>query len=160
MGTEIERKFLVAHDEWQAHVMRKQHIRDGLIAFSPARKVRVRTCDDRATLTIKAKTAGIADAEYEYDIPLHDAEELLRTQCDDNVLSKTRHYVPSDGLMWEIDVYEGTLQGVVLAEVELPKEDTPIALPPWVGPEVTGLPQYKKINMLRARKAHASEPPL
>jgi CYTH domain-containing protein len=149
MATEIERKFLIANDGWRSQCAHQGHIRDGLIATVAGRKVRVRAYADRATLTIKAKTSGPGDAEYEYEIPLTDAEELLAAHCDGNILSKTRYYVPYEGFLWEIDEYDGLLSGVVLAEVELPRNDVEVPLPPWVGAEVTGKSEYKKINMHR-----------
>ena len=156
MATEIERKFLLADDGWRMQYVRQQRIRDGLIATAAARKVRVRVYDDRATLTVKAKISGSGDAEYEYEIPLGDAEELLATHCDGRVLSKTRYYVPYKGFTWEIDEYDGVLSGVVLAEVELPRDNVEVPLPPWVGAEITGRPEYKKSNMRAARlAAHA-----
>jgi adenylate cyclase len=153
MAIEIERKFLVANDGWRMQYTRQKRIRDGLIATAAGRKVRVRIYDDRATLTVKAKTSGPGDAEYEYEIPLSDAEELLATHCDGRVLSKTRYYVPYKGFTWEIDEYDGVLNGVVLAEVELSREDIDVPLPSWVGAEVTGRPEYKKSNMHAARLA-------
>src|SRR6185369_6815646 len=153
MATEIERKFLLAGDGWRMRYTHQERIRDGLIATAGGRKVRVRAYDDRATLTVKARTAGLGNAEYEYEIPLADAEELLATQCDGRVLSKTRYYVPCKGFVWEIDEYDGVLGGVVLAEVELPREDVEVPLPSWVGEEITGRPEYKKSNMHSARLA-------
>jgi CYTH domain-containing protein len=153
MATEIERKFLLADDGWRMMYTGRKRIRDGLIATAPGCKVRVRAYADRATLTVEAKTSGLSDAEYEYEIPLADAEELLATRCDGKVLSKTRYYVPYKGFMWEIDEYDGLLAGVVLAEVELCREDIKVPLPPWVSVEVTGRPEYKKSIMHAARRA-------
>ncbi|WP_020695770.1 CYTH domain-containing protein [Reyranella massiliensis] len=153
MATEIERKFLLAGDGWRTQFTHRKRIRDGLVATAGRRKVRVRAYDDRATLTIKAKTASLGDAEYEYEIPLTDAEELLATHCDGRVLSKTRYYVPYKGFVWEIDEYDGILSGVVLAEVELSREDVEVPLPSWVGEEITGRPEYRKSNMHVARLA-------
>jgi CYTH domain-containing protein len=153
MRFEIERKFLVAGDGWRSQAIRTRDIRDGIIARTERRKVRVRVSDDTATLAIKAKARGMVDAEYEYPIPLDDAEDLLRTQCDGAVLHKKRHEVPHAGRLWQIDVYEGVLAGIVLAEVELPDERAVLTLPSWVGAEVTGDPRYKKVNLLAARLA-------
>lgn len=150
---EIERKFLVADGRWRAHAVRHEHLSDGLICHSAERKVRVRIRDDSATLTIKAKREGIRDVEFEYAIPLSDAREMLASHCGDLVLDKTRYYVPHAGLVWHVDVYEGSLDGVVLAEVELPDENADLPLPEWVGAEVTGRPEYKKINLQRMRQA-------
>ena len=156
MAVEIERKFLLRDESWRRLYTRKQEITDGLIAFAPERKVRVRICDQRATLAIKSKMTGLADAEFEYEIPLADAEELLAYHCIRPGLAKTRYWVPHGPFTWQIDVYKGILEGVVLAEVELPSETAPLALPAWVGREVTGNPDYKKINMVDARMAAAS----
>jgi len=159
MAVEIERKFLVSDDTWRKHVTHQHEIQDGLIAVANGRKVRVRICDQRATLTVKSKTAGLANAEFEYEIPLADAEEIMAHHCLQANLTKTRYYVPHAGHTWEIDVYKGMLAGIVLAEVELQSETTEFALPPWVGPEVTGDPDYKKINMVNARLRSAPTRP-
>lgn len=153
MFVEIERKFLVADGRWRAHAVRHEHLRDGLICHSAGRKVRVRIQDGSASLTIKAKREGIRDVEFEYAIPVSDAQEMLASHCGDLVLEKTRYYVPHAGLVWHVDVYEGSLDGVVLAEVELPDENTDLPLPEWIGAEVTGRPEYKKINLQRMRQA-------
>ena len=153
MATEIERKFLLADGSWRSQCVRQERLRDGLIAIAGDRKVRVRIYADRATLTVKAKTGRAHNAEYEYEIPLADAEEMLASHCDGNLVSKIRHYVPYRGFMWEVDVYEGLLSGIILAEVELAGDDVDVPLPPWIGAEVTGKPEYKKINMFNARLA-------
>jgi len=151
MGIEIERKFLVASGDWRGNVVREQHLVDGLVAMTGGRKVRVRVCDGQATLTIKAREAPGVNAEFEYPIPLADAEELLAKHCEDNVIAKTRFFVPYRGFLWQVDAYEGVMADVVLAEVELARLDCVVPLPPWVGPEVTGDPAYRKINLFRAR---------
>lgn len=157
MALEIERKFLVRDDSWRRLFTRQQEIRDGLIAVAPGRKVRVRICDQRATLTVKSKTEGLANAEFEYEIPVADAEELLAHHCLRSELAKTRYFVPHGQQTWQVDVYKGILEGMVLAEVELPSETAELVLPPWVGREVTGNPEYKKINMVNARTAAVSK---
>ncbi|GEP57103.1 adenylate cyclase [Reyranella soli] len=151
MALEIERKFLVRDESWRAHCAHQQEIRDGLIAIADGRKVRVRICDQRATLTVKAKTERLANHEFEYEIPLSDAEELLARHCLRAALAKTRYVVPHGQHVWHVDVYKGILKGVVLAEVELPSETADVALPPWIGREVTGNPDYKKTNMVDKR---------
>jgi CYTH domain-containing protein len=107
-------------------------------------------------LAVKARTAGLANAEFEYEIPLADAEELMAHHCLRANLTKTRYFVPHGGHIWEIDVYEGMLAGVTLAEIELPSETTEFTLPPWVRQEVTGDPAHKKMNMVNARLGSAS----
>ena len=151
MGIEVERKFLVANDGWRSAVVREEYLTDGLIASTDDRKVRVRTCGGRATLTVKAKQAFATNAEYEYEIPLLDAEELLARHCGGNILSKTRSFAPHEGFTWQIDVYDGLLAGVILAEIELPRIDCPFPLPPWIGREVTGDPAFRKASLQQAR---------
>lgn len=159
MSLEIERKFLVAHDGWKASVTRSAGITDGLISMSNGRKTRVRIADGRATLTVKGQYSGSTRSEFEYPIPVFDAEEILRTMCDDRVLKKTRHYAPHRGLTWEIDVYEGLLEGVVIAEVELDRAERVLELPDWIGREVTGDASYRKIKMLEHKTAERRAKP-
>jgi adenylate cyclase len=154
MAVEIERKFLVRDDSWRGLFTHQQEIRDGLIAVANGRKVRVRICDQRATLAVKSKTESLANAEFEYEIP--DAEELIAHHCLRAELAKTRYFVPHGQLTWQVDIYKGILAGVIPAEVELPSEVAELALPVWVGREVTGNPDYKKINMANARVGTAS----
>ncbi|MCA0997073.1 CYTH domain-containing protein [Alloyangia pacifica] len=152
MAKEIERKFLVTHEGWKASVTKSERLRDGLIAAAGGRKARVRFYDDRATLCIKGARVGLTRDEFEYPIPAQDAEEMLASHCDGEVVEKTRHYVPHGDIVWMVDVYSGLLAGIIVAEVELPQVDTPLTLPTWVGREVTGLQEYRKINMVRARR--------
>jgi adenylate cyclase len=151
MAVEIERKFLVASDDWQDDVVWSVRLRDGLIASSERGKVRVRITDDKATLAVKGARTGLSREEYEYEIPVEDASALLERHCAGAILEKTRFFVPSGGFVWEVDVYSGILSGVVIAEIELPAEDTEFDRPSWVGIEVTGQGEYRKINMLNAR---------
>jgi CYTH domain-containing protein len=152
MPTEIERKFLVASDDWKKLVTHSVRIRDGLVAASYGHKVRVRIAGHKATITVKGNRTGLVRPEIEYEIPISDAEEMMRTVCDDRHLEKDRHYVPYAGFVWEIDVYDGLLRGVVIAEIELDKEDRKLELPDWVGKEVTNDPRYRKINMEMDRR--------
>ena len=151
MPIEIERKFLLANDGWKSQVIRRIHIRDGLIANNNGNKARVRIADANATITLKSSRRGPTRTEFEYAIPYSDALEILRTMCDGRVLDKVRYFIPCVGLLWHVDVYEGILSGVVLAEVELQHADQKIDLPPWIGEEVTNDPRYRKLNMERQR---------
>jgi CYTH domain-containing protein len=152
---EIERKFLVSNDDWRRLAVRSVRLRDGLIAVYKDRKVRVRIAgDDIATVAIKGPRIGIAQAEFEYEIPIADAERMLSTMCHDDTLEKERFFVEDAGGTWHVDVYSGILQGVVIAEIELKHESQDLILPPWIGKEVTGDPFFKKINM-RARALNA-----
>ncbi len=158
MKVEIERKFLLASEAWRHEVQRSDYIRDGLIAINDDRKIRVRIIGERATLTVKTKRVAGGRCEFEYDIPLADAE-LMLASCGSNATAKRRHYVVHGGLTWEIDEYDGILKGVVLAEVELNAIDQMIDMPHWIGLEVTTQAPYRKINMLQARQKGLSNPP-
>jgi len=150
MALEIERKFLLANDDWKREVIKSEHLRDGLIGRFGLGKVRVRLSERTAWLTIKGPSDGITRPEFEYEIPCADAELMLQTLCHgDPVLEKLRHTVPFGGLDWVIDVYMGPLSGVVLAEVELERPDQQPQLPPWVGEEVTNDPRFEKGNLTR-----------
>jgi CYTH domain-containing protein len=153
---EIERKFLVSNDDWRRLAVRSVRLRDGLIAAYKDRKVRVRIAGDAiATVAIKGPRIGIAQAEFEYEIPIADAERMLMTMCQDDTLEKERFFVEDAVEAWHVDVYSGILQGVVIAEIELKHESQELILPRWIGKEVTGDPFFKKINMrARALNAH------
>ena len=154
MKIEIERKFLLASERWRSLVERSDVIQDGLLSADEALKVRVRLIGERSTLTVKTRRIGPQRHEFEYDIPREDAERLL-SLCGGDVIRKVRHYVGQDDLVWEIDEYQGLLEGVILAEVELTAFDQPFDLPDWIGAEVTAEPPYSKINMLRERQENA-----
>lgn len=156
MLIEIERKFLVADDSWRKLYTRCERLRDGLIAATDGLKVRVRLYENHATLAVKTKQVGFTRAEYEYEIPMDEAEQLLALHCGITKLVKMRYYIPYRGFTWEVDVYEEILSGVILAEVELSRADIDVPLPTWIGREVTGELEYKKINMLKARLAQSA----
>ena len=155
MGTEIERKFLVIGDAWRAHSHTPQHLRQGYIGRGPDSIVRVRTMGARAFLTIKSAGAALVRAEYEYEIPAKDAEELLANACAGQWIEKTRHRIECDGLDWVIDEFEGPLKGLLLAEIELYYADQDIDLPVWVGREVTGVPGYSNEQLSLAERPPA-----
>ncbi|RVU20770.1 CYTH domain-containing protein [Methylobacterium oryzihabitans] len=149
MRFEVERKFLVSHDGWRPRAVRRRRLRDGLIGQFPAGKVRVRLDDDGAWLTVKGPRVGIGRPEFEYAIPREDAEAMMRGLCAGDLIEKTRYEVPHAGLTWEVDVYEGSLAGIVLAEVELDHDDQPFEAPDWTGREVTGDPRFRQATLLR-----------
>ena len=153
----IERKFLVANDEWRQFTVGSVKLRDGLIAVYKDRKVRVRIAGNEvATVAIKGERIGIAQSEFEYEIPIADAETMLTTICRADTLEKERFFVENASGTWHVDVYSGILQGVVIAEIELKDESQELILPPWIGKEVTGDPSFKKITM-RAHALNARE---
>jgi len=141
---EIERKFLVNGNSWR----NGQGIRicQGYLNRDKKRTVRVRLSGQKAFLTIKGMNIGATRAEYEYEIPVSHAEELLKI-CDGPVLEKNRYPVVCDGLKWEVDEFLGDNEGLVVAEVELKSEDQPLTFPEWIGQEVTTDPRYFNSNL-------------
>jgi len=147
MGIEIERKFLVTGDDWRAAITGSVRYQQGYLARSPSSAIRVRTDGERAYLNVKASTDGVTRLEYEYPIPLADAEELLARVALRPLIVKTRHYVDFGGRRWEIDVFEAENAGLVVAEVELEAADAEVLLPPWVGREVSSDPRYYNASL-------------
>ena len=142
MSFEIERKFLVLSDVWRNSAIRRTRIRQAYLDSNAKVSIRVRINDDSgATLTFKSRSSKLRRREFEYAIPTLDAEELISLRRS-YIVEKIRHIVPYGNLNWEIDVFSGENQGLVVAEVELPDDDHEIALPPWIGPEVTGQDRY------------------
>lgn len=157
MPVETERKFLVASGDWRKNCIGTVRLRDGLIASVDGRKVRVRIADDLAVLTVKGARTGFSRDEFEYPNPLADAEQLITRHCEGRVVTKTRHFVLEDGFTFEVDVYDGLLQGITIAEAELSSPDQGFPRPDWLGQEVTGQEEYRKINLLRARLAPSAQ---
>lgn len=148
MGHEIERKFLVDTARWRP-AGPGVVFRQGYLSTHPERTVRVRIEGDAGKLTIKGQTAGISRLELEYPIPLADAEQLLAL-CERPLIEKVRHTELHAGKTWEIDVFGGDNEGLVVAELELPSEDEPYAAPPWVTEEVSHDPRYYNASLVRA----------
>lgn len=142
MALEIEHKYIVVSDEYKSIAEKSIHIRQGYLSDDKQRTVRVRMFGDKAFLTIKGQNVGAVRAEYEYEIPVADAEAMLNTLCKKPIIDKTRHIVPYEGNRWEIDEFAGQLSGLTLAEIELPSEDYSYPLPPFVGKNVTDDPRY------------------
>jgi adenylate cyclase len=144
MAVEIERKFLVTDGAWrQAPGV---PYRQGYLNRDKARTVRVRVAGDAAFLTIKGTSVGATRAEFEYPIPMADAQALLAL-CDGPLIEKTRHVLTHEGTAWEVDVFAGDNAGLVVAEVELGSEDQPFARPDWLGDEVTQDARYFNSNL-------------
>ena len=150
MGREIERKFLVTSDQWRSLVTETHTIRQGYLSSNSKATVRVRLLDDdRAVLTLKGATEGFSRPEFEYPIPYGDAVELY-AMAEPHTLGKQRHLVPFGGLVWEVDVFDGRHQGLVIAEVELESADQQVQLPAWVGDEVSADDRYFNASLARA----------
>lgn len=149
MGREIERKFLVRMDVWRPQgpgALFKQ----GYLSSQKSRVVRVRLAGDTATLTIKGPTTGLSRSEFEYPIPVEDAAIMLETLCERPLIEKHRHLETFAGNVWEIDVFHGDNEGLVVAELELASEDQAFEKPPWVGDEVSLDPRYFNANLMTA----------
>lgn len=148
MKYEIERRFLVVGDGWRRSVVARTAIRQAYLNFDGTSSVRVRIEDgERAVLTVKARGAALRRFEIEYPLPLADAKILLEHRRG-NIVEKTRHFVLHGGATWEVDVFGGANDGLVVAEVELPGEEAEIDLPPWVGAEVTDDARYFNANLV------------
>lgn len=140
MGTEIERKFLVT-DPSVVVGIEGTALRQGYLSRAPDRSVRVRRSGDRAWITVKGLSVRATRSEWEWEIPIDDADGMLAI-CDGPILEKTRYVVRYGGRAWEIDVFGGANAGLVMAEIELEAEGAAVVLPPWVGREVTDDPRF------------------
>ena len=146
MSTEIERKFLVDTAQWKPRDAGTP-FRQGYLSSHAERVVRVRLEGDRAKLTIKGPTRGVTRTEVEYDIPREDADRLLEL-CERPLIEKTRYLEEHAGLTWEIDVFHGANAGLVVAEVELEREDQTMTKPAWATIEVSEDPRYFNANLI------------
>lgn len=142
MAYEIERKFLVCSGEWRSQVADSMQIRQAYLAANETLSVRVRLVNGtRATLSIKSRTAGLLRQEFEYEIPSADAVSLMELRKG-ALIEKERHRVPSGTLSWEIDVFGGENEGLIIAEIELEHADQAFERPDWLGDEVTNDERY------------------
>ena len=147
MAIEIERKFLVRDDSWRAVAEAGIHYRQGYLGSDPQCSVRVRIAAERAWLSVKSATSAIRRLEYEYPIPLADAQEMLDTLCSGPQVEKTRFLVRHQRHVWEVDVFAGANAGLVVAEIELDDEHETFASPDWLGEEVSHDTRYYNMNL-------------
>ena len=147
MGKEIERKFLVRGDSWRAGAHGKRY-RQGYLSTVKERTVRVRVAGDQGYVTIKGITIGDTRPEYEYEIPLADANEMIDKLCERPFIEKTRYRIPQGEVVFEVDEFEGVNHGLIVAEVELKSEDQKFDKPGWLGDEVSGDPRYFNANLV------------
>jgi adenylate cyclase len=148
MGTEIERKFLIKNGNWRG-LGTAVELKQGYLSSHPDRIVRVRVEGNEAKLTIKGRASGATRGEWEYAIPLQDANHLLVALCERPLIEKRRHRIPYGGMLWEVDEFFGDNAGLVLAEIELESEEQKFHKPDWIGEEVTHDPRYFNSNLLR-----------
>jgi adenylate cyclase len=150
MAIEIERKFLVHCEDWARLSVRSDYMKQGYLAADSATTVRVRVANDRAWLTIKGVTNQISRKEYEYAIPVADGIEMLDDMCGQDVIEKTRYYIEHANHTWEIDVFQGSNLGLVVAEIELSSEDEHFEMPDWIDREVSNDARYFNVNLMKA----------
>ncbi len=160
MGKEIERKYLVKKAEWRSH---KEHLQSqltdfgkrycqGYIPTNNGTTVRLRIIGDQGYLTIKSRTVGYTRAEFEYPIPVQDAQDMLNNLCVKPLIEKIRYQIKIDNLTWEVDEFMGENEGLIIAEVELKNEEQKIILPPWIEREVN---EQKYFNYYLAKHPYS-----
>ncbi len=147
MGREIERKFLVTGNDYRELAI-GTHYRQGYLNSQKERVVRIRTIDDQGFITVKGITKGATRLEYEYEISVSDANEMLNELCEQPIIEKHRYKVPMGEFVWEIDEFHGDNEGLTVAEVELLSEDQEYPKPDWIGEEVTGDARYYNSNLI------------
>ena len=142
MATEIERKFLLASDDWRTEVEESIRLVQGYLSRGEQSAVRVRIKGDTAQLNIKQTSDGISRLEYEYPVPLDDAREILDRVALRPLIDKTRHHVHRGAHLWEIDEFHGDNAGLIIAEIELTDPNESFERPAWLGQEVSDDPRY------------------
>ncbi|MNK09093.1 CYTH domain protein [compost metagenome] len=147
MAVEIEFKYLIRKEVWSAELSHNHTvIRQGYLQTDPNKTIRVRTKGNQGYLTIKGKAVGASRLEFEYEIPVDEANELLDKFCS-NLIDKTRYDVVHEGKTWEVDVFSGLNEGLIVAEIELTSEEETYTLPVWVGENVTSDMRYANSNL-------------
>lgn len=148
MGVEIEKKFLVVADDYRSMAI-PVFYRQGYLNEDKERTVRVRIAGKQAFITIKGKNNGITRTEFEYEIPVNEATEMLDKLCLKPDIEKYRYRIEINGFIWEVDEFLGENCGLVLAEIELPSVETMFMKPEWIGEEVSGDARYYNSNLVR-----------
>ena len=146
MKVEIERKFLVKNQDWEKLIVEKHSIQQGYLNTDKSCNVRVRIMNTMAFLTIKGKRVNTVRPEFEYEIPLNDAESILKLSKN-SIIKKTRYTVNHKGQIWEIDQFEGDNQGLVIAEIELKQKYEAISLPNWIGTEISNDDRFYNLSL-------------
>ncbi|MGB7248288.1 MAG: CYTH domain-containing protein [Phormidesmis sp.] len=149
MAQEIERKFLVVGNRWRDLAVGKPYCQGYIATARAYQSVRVRIAGEQGYLTIKGPVRGLSRAEFEYAIPVADAQEMLETLCERPFIQKMRYRLPVGDVVWEIDEFEGENVGLIVAEVELRSEDQPFERPEWLGAEVSGQARYYNASLVK-----------
>jgi len=150
MAEEIERKFLVNGDTYKSLFTRKVFIRQGFLNTEKERVVRIRVVEKKAFITIKGIARGALRTEFEYKIPVLDANRMLESICEKPIIEKYRHIIPHGDFVWEVDEFLSENDGLIIAEIELKDENQPFPKPDWLGTEVTHDPRYFNSNLVKS----------
>ncbi|MEJ2609141.1 MAG: CYTH domain-containing protein [Candidatus Thiodiazotropha sp.] len=148
MALEIERKYLVINDKWKDSIIREAVIKQGYLATTSKASIRVRLDGNQANINIKSKTVGISRLEYEYPIPVEEAQELLESLVTGAVIDKVRYKIQCGAHIWDLDLFHGANQGLVIAEVELSHEEECFEMPEWAGEEVSSDTRYYNASLV------------
>ena len=161
MGLEIERKFLVRSERFKEEAARAKgtdgdagtYYRQGYIPTANGITVRIRIAGDRGFVTLKDRAVGFSRHEFEYEVPKTEAEQILELMCLKPQIVKHRYVVPAtsannEQLKWEVDVFHGENEGLIVAEIEVPDEQTKFDLPDWIGEEVTGDRRFNNSHLV------------
>ena len=147
MATEIEHKYLVIKDIWEKVIPDKSvEIKQAYLLTDPEKTIRIRTKGNAGFITIKGKSSGASRLEFEYEIPIEDANDLINKFCS-NLIEKTRHIVINDNNTWEVDEFKGLNAGLIVAEIELNSEDEIYSIPDWIDKNVTEELKYANSNL-------------
>ncbi|MDE5827221.1 MAG: CYTH domain-containing protein [Duncaniella sp.] len=151
MAKEIERKFLVTDTSYIGRAESAVRIRQTYLSTNPDATVRLRIAGDKAWITVKGRNAGAVRDEWEYSIPVSDAEEMAERLAGGFAIDKTRYVVDHEGWKWEIDCFHGRHEGLTVAEIEMPSADSNPPLPDFIGREVTGDSRYYNSTLAAAQ---------
>jgi adenylate cyclase len=161
MGMEIEKKFLVINDHWRTTADTCESVIQGYFTTDQQCSIRVRLSGDKANLNIKSATLGITRTEYDYPIPATEAQEMLEHLCTKPLIEKKRYHVHYRQHLWEVDVFSGENEGLVVAEIELAHTDEDFIRPDWIGAEVSDDPRYYNVCLVKnPYKNWARKPPV
>lgn len=155
MALEIEKKFLLSNNDWYDLIDSSTYFKQGYLNGAEnsnndlKSSVRIRIEGNKANINIKSMTLSITRQEYEYSIPLDDAEKMLEELCNQPLIEKTRHIVKYKGHKWEIDVFEGDNKGLIVAEIELKSEDEKFDIPSWIAEEVSSQEKYYNVCLVK-----------
>jgi adenylate cyclase len=147
MALEIERKFLIRSDEWREQVTHRELLRQGYLSSGSQCSIRARVAGEQAWLNLKARRSGMTRLEFEYPIPVADANEILNELAQGPILEKYRHLIPAGEYVWDVDEFLGANAGLIVAEIELPSENAQFERPSWLGNEVTEDERYYNFNL-------------